>query len=94
MSDADWLAGRLAALAADPRYRRVLDGSNPPPAPPGPCRFRGDPLTALECVALGLPPARSWAPCGHPDQPNGVYVCPCKGCGTACVGYSSETNEV
>jgi len=67
---------------------------HPPPAPPGPCRYRGEPLTASECVALGLPPARSWAPCGHPDQPNGVYVCPCKGCSPACVGYSSETNEV
>lgn len=87
MSDAEWVARRLAALAADPRYSAVL--GMPVAPPPAPCDHRGDPLTASECVALGLPPAKSWAPCGHPDQPHGVYVCPCRGCRPTCHGYAA-----
>ena len=77
--------------ATDLQYRRLWDGLPPIPAADSPqCRFRGDDLSGLECVALGLPPQRSWAPCGHRDQPKGVYVCKCKGCGPGCVGYTSE----
>lgn len=68
----------------------VAMGGTGSASPLVPCVHRGEPLAGSECVALGLSPARSWAPCGHVDQPKGIYVCPCKGCGPSCPGYSAS----
>lgn len=58
--------------------------------PPGPCAHLGRELTGPERTARGLGHVRKWSLCLHPDQPLGETVCPCKGCGPKCAGYSPE----
>jgi len=68
-------------------YRRAYPDGPPSQQSAGPCRHRGEELTAARAIELGLEPRRLWAECGHPERPLGPYVCPCAGCGPGCRGY-------
>jgi hypothetical protein len=58
-------------------------------AEPGECRFRGRGLAGPEREARGLGHARQWSFCENPARPLGDAVCPCRGCGPGCSGYSA-----
>ena len=78
----------------DPAFAVFHDGhvetpTTPAPSPQRkPCRFRGGKLLSGEAARLGLDARRDWFECGHPEQPLGSVVSPCKGCNSSCRGYS------
>ena len=44
----------------------------------------------LPCVHAGEEAGpKGWHVCDHPDEPLGMVVCSCKGCGARCPGYST-----
>lgn len=44
----------------------------------------------LACVYLGTEEyAKGVRLCNHPDEPLGMWVCTCRGCGPRCPGYQS-----
>lgn len=74
--------GEIAVLGPAP--------SAPPPASksaPSEACPHAAPLLGFEKRRLGLDVRKDWRRCGHPQQPLGEYVCPCKGCGPGCSGY-------
>ena len=43
---------------------------------------------ALPCIYIGEAAGpKGWHICDHPDEPLGMVVCACKGCGPRCPGY-------
>jgi len=88
VTDAEWLANRLAILAADPRYGRLMGRVTVSPALhlPTECQYRGGRVYVAGSN-------RDWRACENPALPMGNPVCPCQGCGPKCVGYSPEDTE-
>lgn len=53
------------------------------------CLYRDEEkLPNYAAAKLSLDVRRTWYVCSHPDKPLGEYVCPCKGCGVRCTGYT------
>jgi len=57
------------------------------------CIHAGDLLPGSQRQELGLSHACPWRPCGHVEKPKGEYVCPRRGCGVSCSGYSPGEEE-
>lgn len=36
---------------------------------------------------------KGWHLCNHPDEPLGMWVCACKGCGPKCYGHPSHPSN-
>jgi hypothetical protein len=53
-----------------------------------PCEHFSE-LTGAGREARGLSHGKRWGLCLHEAKPLGEVVCPCKGCGPKCPGYSS-----
>lgn len=68
--------------------------ANPPPLAATraaePCTLLGSELTGTQRDARGLGHAKKWSLCLHPDKPLGEVVCPCRGCGPGCRGYTPD----
>jgi hypothetical protein len=56
---------------------------------PEPCEYRGAPTAPPD----GLPTAKSWVLCEHPERPLGAAVCSCHGCGPTCRGYPADVTR-
>lgn len=80
----DWNAGRGGT--PKPAASRIQPPVQPPAPPATPCAHRGE--------RVSLPGVQGWFECGHPERPLGNPVCPCKGCGPRCSGYTEEAPEV
>lgn len=79
-----------------PDAPQPIPGAGPPRAraeDAPPCEYLGDELSGPERVRLALPHAARWSWCLNPDAPLGAAVCPCRGCGPACRGYSPDTPD-
>jgi len=57
------------------------------------CIHAGDLLPGRRRQELGLFHSCFWRPCGHVEKPKGEYVCPKRGCGISCSGYSPGEEE-
>lgn len=62
----------------------VIGPAEKPPA----CVHLGDQVPGPDRHRLNLGHVRDWKWCTHPDRPLGDAVCPCRGCGPKCRGYS------
>jgi hypothetical protein len=72
------IVARIAAK--DGRYAGAAGGAKPAAAKPRP----------LPCVHVGEAAGpKGWHVCEHEDEPLGMIVCRCKGCGVKCPGYAT-----
>lgn len=74
-----------ARYHSDPRYRRIVDGTNLRPLV---CVDLGEALTGQQRNDAGLSHARDWHFCLNKSKPLGPHVCACQGCGPKCAGFS------
>ncbi len=81
--------GRFDCGECGPAARRFAESIRTG-EPPRVCAHFGESISGETRKQLQLRDMRDWHHCGHPKHPLGAVVCKCKGCGTACPGFTPK----